>query len=569
MKKVLREYQARAVTECMDALISSNQPVLLYASVGSGKSLMIATILLKMENLGKRALCLVNNSELVRSNAATYIDQGGSCSIFCAALKQKDYNAPIIFGSPLSIVNQLTDEIGRINFNLIVVDEGHAIPYLNRSSAFMRILLHYQQKNPTLRILGASGTNFRFKGSSIVGEECLFKKQVGNITVEELIDKKYLVSPSFTIAQDSMDFSIVKKNKEGTFKVKELEKVVKKSTKVTQVICEQLINIMTTEKRLGVFVFASTRLHALEIMSHLPPNESELILGYTPHYDRARILNKARAGKIKYLVNISVISVGVDVPAFDTIAYLRPTESLVLLVQTMGRGLRLSPLTNKKDCKILDFAGNIERHQDWDNPIILNALKDTIHKDLPYEIKCPKCYVMNTSSSRRCIGVNNNERCTYFFTWKECVKCKSPNDIAARFCRICNAEIVDPNSKLNTRILDRGFLLFVSKSSYTIRGTDNNFVVRVHYKCFNEYNCVQYISETYYCNSDKSRNYFYGAFICKHFHKKDRIYHTLNKKEAVANLMNENVHFPIKIYVTMSLTSPKIKEKVFDESFIL
>ena len=162
-------------------------------------------------------------------------------------------------------------------------------------------------------------------------------------------------------------------------------------------------------------------------------------------------MEKARAGIIRYLVNIAIISVGVDIPAFDTIAYLRPTESLVLLVQTMGRVLRLSASTGKRGALVLDFAGNIERHRDWDNPILLKAVQSTVDKDKPFVIQCPACLTYNTEYARRCVGVINKKRCDYYFEFKlgPSPNCQVKNDISARHCRECHAEIIDPNEKIN------------------------------------------------------------------------------------------------------------------------
>ena len=83
----LRPYQEKAVAECWECLKKNDDPVLLMSSVGSGKSLMLANILLTMQQAGKRALCLVNNAELVRNNCATLIDEGGKASIYCASLE--------------------------------------------------------------------------------------------------------------------------------------------------------------------------------------------------------------------------------------------------------------------------------------------------------------------------------------------------------------------------------------------------------------------------------------------------------------------------------------------------
>ena len=122
--KQLRNYQKKALTECLDALKETDEPVLLMASVGAGKSIILAELLLIFEKANKRALCIVNNAELVRNNAQTFKEQGGSPSIYCAALKQQDCSQNVVFGTPQSVLNGIkkNEAIGSIKFNIILVD---------------------------------------------------------------------------------------------------------------------------------------------------------------------------------------------------------------------------------------------------------------------------------------------------------------------------------------------------------------------------------------------------------------------------------------------------------------
>jgi DNA repair protein RadD len=567
--KTLRPYQQTAVNEAWKALRLNDDPVLLMASVGSGKSLMIAHILLTLQNAGKRALCLVNNAELVRNNCATFIEQGGNSSIYCAALGSKDASAPVVFGTPQSVLNGINknETIGKIHFNIIVVDEAHAINYLNHRSCFMRILRHYKQEYKDMRLLGATGTNFRFKGAAIVGEKCLFKTQVGNITTEQLIDDNYLIEPTFQVDKNLvLDFSGVKVKKNGLFDQKELEHVVEESARLTELICKQVIHIMESQSRFGVFFFATTKKHAEEIYSHLPHEQSAIILGETPQHERTEILDKARKGIIRYLVNIAIISVGVDVPAYDTIAYLRPTESLVLLVQTMGRVLRLSPHTNKSESLVLDFAGNIERHRDWDNPVLLKAVQQTIDQDKPLVIQCPKCQKLNTESSRRCIGVTNEKRCDYFFEFKSCPSehCQAQNDISSRYCRICEAEIIDPNEKLtleSVKMLTQE--VQVLKAKFGISGTSKSFRVTAAYQCRNENGNIMAVHESYSPSSEKARHVFYGQFVRKHCDKSSTWFMHLNNRTKVEEML-DTVNVPNRLLIIPDEHGPRIKKKFFD-----
>tara|TARA_R110000868_G_C10972576_1_gene770498 strand:- start:28268 stop:30010 length:1743 start_codon:yes stop_codon:yes gene_type:complete len=578
--KQLRPYQHDAVQDCWKALKLNDEPVLLMASVGAGKSLMLASILLTMQQAGKRALCLVNNAELVRNNCATFNEQGGNASIYCAALGAKDASAPVVFGTPQSVLNGINknETIGNIKFNIIVVDEAHAINYLDHRSCFMRILRHYKQEYPDMRLLGATGTNFRFKGTAIVGGDCLFRRQVGNITTEQLILDDYLISPHFEVDQNLViDFSKVKIKQNGQFDQKQLEAVIEKSARLTELICHQVVHIMETQARRGVFFFATTKKHAYEILSHLPMAESAIILGDTPQHERTRILEDARNGRIKYLVNIAIISVGVDIPSFDTIAYLRPTESLVLLVQTMGRVLRLSPATNKVDALVLDFAGNIERHRDWDNPVLLEALKQTVDKNKPLVISCPACLTMNTEHARRCVGQvpketeepDKEERCKYYFEFKECdnitdgKECGAQNDIAARLCHSCHCELIDPNAKLSmSRVQNNVFQVNVLEARFGISGTQKGFRVNCAYKCRDETGRVGSVFEHFTPTSERALRVFYGQFVKKHCEDASKWYIHLSNRSKVEEML-QVACVPMSLMIAKEQDGTRIKKKIF------
>lgn len=570
--KALRPYQQKAVDECWEALKSSEEPVLLTASVGAGKSLMLANILLTMQRANKKALCLVNNAELVRSNAQAFIDEGGKASIYCAALGEKSDNASVIFATPQSILNGINkhESIGAIKFNLIVIDEGHAINYHKPNSVFMRILRHYKQEYKAMRVLGATGTNFRFKGTEIVGEKCLFKTQVGNITTEQLIADGYLIEPIFSIDENLvLDFSKVKVKQNGLFDQKQLNEVVSKNTRLTELICKQIIHVMKEQNRFGIFIFATSKKHAYEILSHLPPDESAIILGETKQDEREKILNAARVGEIRYLVNIAIVSVGVDVPAFDTIAYLRPTESLVLLVQTLGRALRLSPSTCKSQALVLDFAGNVERHRDWDNPILARAVLQTIDKNKPYVIRCPRenCQTYNTEHARRCIGIIDNKRCDYYFEFKGCPNkdCGVKNDIAARMCRECGQEIINPNDKLSMKQLKAPTMeVEVFNAQYSVYGTERGFQVKGLYACRNYKGKQGIVAEYFSPNSDKAMKVFYGQFVKPQVPNHSKWYIHLHKRAKVEEMLNNNdLLIPTKLVIAKENGRIKIKKKLF------
>lgn len=532
----LRPYQLEATKEALAALSKNDDPVLFVMSVGGGKSICIANIMATMENLGKRALCLVSSAELVRNNSETYKSIGFEPSVFCASLGQKDISNPCVFATPQSISSALKSghPVGDIPFNIILVDEAHGIAYDNHASTFMRILRYYKTNYPSMRVLGFTGTPFR-GDTSIVGEHCLFNSQVANITTQWLIKRNYLV-PAYFGTKDipGFDMAKLKADKLGNFSNNDLELAIGKTPKLTHQIIMQVMDI--TKHRNGVFIFGSTRKHCEHIMDLLPETRSGLILGDTPSSERSRLLQGARNGEIDYLVSVNCLLVGVDIPRFDTCAWLRPTSSLLLFTQGVGRALRLHP--DKKSALILDYAGNLERFGDIDDPLINEALQPRADNEQDYVIPCLKCNTTNTVHARRCRGVIDNQRCDFFFTWRECPKCMIKNDSTARMCRQCDYELIDPNMKLT--FSDAGNMLVdVEHVKYWTLG-------RTFYATYNGN-----ITESYTPTTIQSKNIFYGRFIKSSVKNPSKYYPLLSYPKTINKLVESgDIKIPYQLECT-------------------
>lgn len=568
MIKTLRPYQKEAINAIRQCLRDSINPVILEASVGAGKSLICSELLLMIEKAKWRALCLTINSTLVQQNHEAHLIQGGNSGIYCSGLNEKNSDKPVIFGSPHSLVLGIKNKepISFVPFNLIIIDECHNIDFKNSSSMYMRILNHYgfmaQSNNYKYRIVGLTGTPYRGKNEPIVHENALFKKTAYSVSTDWLIKNSYLAEPIFEISEnESLNFKKLKINNMGRFNNNELQNVINKSHRLTHKIMEQII-VLVENGRKGAFIFCSTLKHCEEAMNSLPAGQSACITAKTPHEERKIILNLAKEGKIKYLVNVATLLTGVDLPLFQIAAFLRPTESLVLFVQAMGRVLRLHP--EKKNALVLDFAGNIERHRDWDNPILLEAIKQTVDKDSPLVIECPSCESMNTEHTRRCVGLINEKRCDYYFEFKECFneECRVKNDIAARLCWKCNCELIDPNEKLSLEIAKISCIkVYVKESEYSISGTKNGFQIHCKYKCKDEVGYDGYIYENYSPTSEKARNVFYGQFVRKHCKDSSKWYMHLSNRDKIEEML-KTINSPIELIIEQQ--GLKIKKKIFE-----
>lgn len=537
--KTLRPYQKQVIEKIKQRWKETNHPLLVNASVGAGKSLIIAEILLLCARVGYRGLCITMNSTLIQQNAHAYNLQDGDAGIYCAGLKSKTTKKSIIFGSPHSVLQGIRDkeEISRQKFNIIIVDECHQIAPHNASSMFMRILNHYglmaQEEQYSFRILGLSGTPYRDKAISIVGPNELFKEEVASISTSWLIENNYLTKPYFGFTEaDSIDFSSCQIDSFGKFNQKDLNKAISKDERLTAEIMRELQAVIKNGRK-GCFIFASTKNHCMECARSLPDGEWAIVTGDTSHDDRKKILEDAKNGIIKYLINVNVLTTGIDLPLFDVCAWLRPTESLILFVQGIGRVLRLHP--GKSSALILDYAQNLQRHGHIDDQIINEAIQPKENENIEeYPFVCYTCNTKNSVHARRCRGIIDNKRCEYFFEFKDCA-CGTKNDITARECRSCNAELIDPNAKL-TRHKPETYNLKVIKAEYNIAPQGNTSLPIINAK----YYCAgAMVYESHFTSSKKSQNIFYAKFLRPHLDNASDYYMHLSNIHRMKKMLEE------------------------------
>ena len=110
-----------------------------------------------------------------------------------------------------------------------------------------------------------------------------------------------------------------------------------------------------------VFVYSVN--DAIELAMRVP--DSAYVCAMTPKKERTQILKDFRAGKIKTVFNVNVLTIGFDFTALDTIIIARPTMSLALFMQMIGRGIRPHP--GKTDCVVVDMCGNTSRFSKFED----------------------------------------------------------------------------------------------------------------------------------------------------------------------------------------------------------
>ena len=460
----LRPYQQQSVDKVVSYFRNSDDAALLVLPTGAGKSLVIAELARIAQG---RILVLAHVKELVEQNCGKYESYGHKASVFAAGLGRKEAGSQVIFGSVQSVARNL--DAFADSFSLLVIDECHRVS-LDESSEYQQIICSLKKHNPQLKVLGLTATPYRLDGGWIyqqhMGENCQrsvepkpFKACLFELPLRYMIEEGYLTPATVLDAPVALyDFEKLRPSASGSYAEAELNTVLKGAKRATKRIIAQVVD--KAVDRQGVMIFAATVAHAKEILTYLPPAHSAMIIGNMKAKARDSVINAFKQKQIKFLVNVSVLTTGFDAPHVDLIAVLRPTESVGLYQQIIGRGLRLSE--GKVDCLVLDYAGN--RH-DLYSPRIVEPKPNSESEAV--DVVCPLCAHHNQfwgimddhghlveHYGRRCKGLveqplqSTLEQCVYRWRFKICGFCGDQNDIAARQCHRCNELLVDPDDQL-------------------------------------------------------------------------------------------------------------------------
>lgn len=474
-------------------------PATVNASVSSGKSVMIAELAAAVHQAGiskgnrVRVMVIQRSGILTEQNseAAWSIDLKNSVYSASAFGGRKSLYYDICYCTEGTIARALEIRFAEDkpwHPDLILIDECHMVGFEDFETQFMKTLLHFYRIKPHMRLIGYTGSPFRGLDSiigpfwsgfvSIEPDDPLYPEGgVGNglVTTEAMISEGWVVPPMFGLpAVHGYDFSATDWDRDD-------EKELNKLTESEQLMAEILAEVITIGRdRKGVLIFASTQRHARNAVKMLErlgvePEKIGIIVDSTTEKDKTRLLKAAQTGEVKYMVNVGVLTTGVNVPYWDTLVFMRPIGTLTLLTQAIGRVLRLligpndMPMverdaltaderkdliaaSDKPDALILDYAGVMDRlGKLYENPVLEQAELERAKKQHE-TILCPECGEENSMHARRCIAVDRStkKRCEHFWSFRLCPHCQTKNDCVARECRNpeCRHELIDPNEKL-------------------------------------------------------------------------------------------------------------------------
>ncbi|MBT7853581.1 MAG: DUF3427 domain-containing protein [Opitutae bacterium] len=246
-------------------------------------------------------------------------------------------------------------ELGKDHFNYVVVDEAHH----GAASSYRPLFEHLQ---PSI-LLGLTATPERMDGSSILPD---FENQFATeIRLPEALEEKLLCPFHYFGVADSIDLDGDRFWRNGRYDKSALENIFTgndfRAKQRVDTILQALNRYLPDLTDVRAVGFCAGVKHANYMADHFNQTgiDAEVLLGDTPKEVRRDRLRAFREGKLTFLFTVDVLSEGIDVPEINLVLFLRPTESLTVFLQQLGRGLRHA---KEKDClTVLDFVGQTHK----------------------------------------------------------------------------------------------------------------------------------------------------------------------------------------------------------------
>lgn len=380
----LRPYQVTTFDEARELMRQGIKSILIQAPTGSGKTVLSAEMMRRAKDKGKRAWFIVHRRELVKQSIRTFaeIPHGVISANFLEAKR-----LPIQIAS----IQTLAKRFDRYpEPDLIVWDECHHAAAGSWSKIFAQF--------PKAFHIGLTATPERLDGK---GLRKWFSHMIEGPTVAWLIENGYLV-PYKLYAPSRLNVSGVH-TQMGDFVKSELTKVVDRPSITGDAI--KHYKKYADGKRAVVFCVSIE--HSKHVVSQFLAAgiPAEHVDGETDMETRDGAIKRFEAGITKILSNVELFGEGFDLPALEVAILLRPTQSLGLYLQQVGRALRTHP--GKQYALILDHAGNCERHglPDEERQWSLDGrefIKKSNADGGPSVKVCPKCFAAQFAGIPTC-----------------------------------------------------------------------------------------------------------------------------------------------------------------------
>ncbi len=391
----LRPYQEEAVAAIYDHLRTREDNPCVVIPTAGGKTPVMATVCRDAVGQWQGRVLIVAHVKELLEQAVDKLNQVApemwhQVGVYSAGLKSRDTDHPIIVAGVQSVYKRAA-ELG--HFDLAIIDEAHCIPP-DGDGMYRTLLSGLREVNPKLRVIGLTATPFRMTSGPICAPENILNAVCYEVGVRELIVQGYicpLVSKAGLEKPDTANLHV----RAGEYIASEVENLMDEA-RLVESACREILGY--TRDRKACLIFTSGVRHGTHVAEALRGLGAQVdtVFGETLDFERDRVLQDFKAGRLKYLVNVNVLTTGFDAPNIDCVAMLRPTLSPGLYYQMVGRGFRLCE--GKKDCLVLDYGGNVLRH----GPVDAIRIEDGKPSGQAPAKECPQCHSLISSGYSVC-----------------------------------------------------------------------------------------------------------------------------------------------------------------------
>lgn len=332
---------------------------LIVAATGTGKTLISAFDFLRFlkSNPNANFLFVAHREEILRQAREAYrgvLRNSGFGELWVGGQLPDHYRQ--LFVSIQTLNNQLEQlKLTPDYYDYIVIDEVHHIA----ASSYRAVLEHFL---PSI-LLGLTATPERHDSGDILGD---FGGVIAaELRLPEAINRRHLCPFQYFGVDDDTDLRTIPWNR-GRYDLAQLTNLYTHNHDRVKKILRSLREIVTEIEAMKALAFCVSRDHANFMVQQflLHGIKADLLTSDNSH-ERQQKQQAIRSGQINVLCVVDIFNEGIDIPEVDTLLFLRPTESLTIFLQQLGRGLRLAD--GKDCCTVLDFVGNSRPEYDFAN----------------------------------------------------------------------------------------------------------------------------------------------------------------------------------------------------------
>lgn len=434
----LRDYQRDLLGRVNDALRRPGAKIMLQLPTGGGKTHIASELLSSWLPGGYKAVWLTHRRELV-TQTAHMLEEAG-VPVRANTLWNTNGAAPSMAnGAVILMAQTVSRRNSRMNVwgnydlgDLLLIDEAHHAT----AQGWKRAMAQWPG-----RVLGMTATPWRL--SQKEGFEHLFTELHCGPQVAALQSAGWLCQARVVLSPEDQRVRGGQSDSTGDYS----ESGITLANEDRDVWTAGAFRFW--QERCGdrqTLVYAVSVAHAdnLHRVFNKAGVTAGVLLGETPSEERARLIEGFQNGTIRVIINVSVATEGFDLPDAGCVILLRPTLSLALYLQMVGRGLRPKP--DDGDCVILDLSGNSLRHglPEEERQWSLRPRGEGPSGVAPL-IRCPQCSTLSSLGSHECrhCGVSFGEpcdRCGAWRAWKRWSRKAECGDAHDQVCDLCHED---------------------------------------------------------------------------------------------------------------------------------